>query len=73
MAEPHARPLTGELKLLLWLFAALALSAGFLLFVLADQTDETFSWTIKPPLTAAFLGASYWAAFVLLGMDRAAA
>jgi len=36
-----------------------------LLFVLATKTDDWFSWTIKPPLTAAFLGASYWAAAVL--------
>jgi hypothetical protein len=35
------------------------------LFVLATQTDDWFSWTIKPPMTAAFLGASYWAAAVL--------
>jgi hypothetical protein len=33
--------------------------------VLATRTDDWFSWTIKPPLTAAFLGASYWAAAVL--------
>jgi hypothetical protein len=63
---PSGAPLSRELRVVLWLFAALALAAGFLLFVLADQTDETFSWTIQPPLTAAFLGASYWAAFVLL-------
>jgi peptidoglycan/LPS O-acetylase OafA/YrhL len=58
--------LTRELRALLWLFAVLALFAGLLLFVLSDNTDATFSWTIKPALTAAFLGASYWAAFVLL-------
>ena len=29
--------------------------------------DRFFSWTIATPLTAAFLGAAYWAAFVLLG------
>ena len=63
---PHA-PLTRELRVLLALFAALALVAGFLLFPLAAETDRFFSWTIKPPLTAAFLGAAYWAAFVLFG------
>jgi len=50
----------------LWLFAALALIAGVLLFGLSEDTDRFFSWTIKPPLTAAFLGASYWAACVLI-------
>ncbi len=57
--------LTRELRVLLWLFAALALSAGVLLYLLSGNTDDTFSWTIKPPLTAAFLGGAYWAAFVL--------
>jgi hypothetical protein len=47
-------------------FAALALMAGFLLLPLAEHTDRWFSWTIQPPLTAAWLGAAYWAAFVLL-------
>jgi len=52
-----------------WFFvvaAALALVAGVLLFVLASETDRFFSWTIEPPATAAFLGAAYWAACVLL-------
>ncbi len=57
--------LTRELRALLWFFAALAFSAGVLLYLLSGNTDDTFSWTIKPPLTAAFLGGAYWAAFVL--------
>ncbi len=60
-------PLTRELRMLLSMFAGLALVAGFLLFPLAQETDRFFSWTIKPPLTAAFMGAAYWAAFVLIG------
>ena len=64
---PTARPLTPQLRALLAGFAGLALIAGFLLFPLAAETDRFFSWTIQPPLTAAFLGAAYWAAFVLLG------
>lgn len=47
-------------------FAGLALTAGFLLFVGANDTDDWFSWTIQPPLTAAALGAFYWSACVLL-------
>lgn len=52
-----------------WFFgvsAALALIAGIQLFAAAGDTDRFFSWTIEPPLTAAFLGAAYWAACVLL-------
>ena len=61
-----ARPLTPELRLVLAVFAGLALIAGFLLFPLAEHTGKYFAWTIKVPLTAAFLGAAYWAAFVLI-------
>ena len=59
--------LTRELRAVLWLFAGLALVAGFLLFGLAEETDRFFSWDVAPPLTAAFMGAAYWAAFVLIG------
>jgi hypothetical protein len=38
---------------------------GAFTFVLSESTDTLFAWTIKPPLTAAFLGANYWAAFFL--------
>lgn len=47
--------------------AGLAAVAGILLFPLAGETERFFSWTIEPPLTAAFLGAAYWAALVLFG------
>lgn len=45
--------------------AGLAVIAGALLFIGAEETDDWFSWTIQPPLTAAFLGGVYWAAAVL--------
>ena len=52
-----------------WFFgvsAVLAAIAGAELFAGATDTDRYFSWTIDPPLTAAFMGAAYWAAMVLL-------
>jgi hypothetical protein len=57
--------LAPELRALLWLFAGLAFAAGILLYFLSGNTDDTFSWTIKPSVTAAFLGGAYFAAFVL--------
>jgi hypothetical protein len=52
-----------------FLFAAgLVFVTGLQLITVTDNTDEYFAWTIKPPLTAAFLGAGYWAACVLLGV-----
>jgi membrane protein CcdC involved in cytochrome C biogenesis len=60
------QPLTPRLRLILDVFAGLALIAGALLFLGATRTDAWWSWTIVPPLTAATLGAFYWAAFVLI-------
>ena len=62
------RPVTPRLRLILDVFAGLALIAGGLLFFGATRTDAWWSWTIAPPLTAATLGAFYWAAFVLILM-----
>jgi len=45
--------------------AVLVFLAGAQLYVLADYTDRFFAWTIKPSLSAAFLGAFYWSACVL--------
>jgi|SRR5829696_8526941 len=60
------RPVTPRLRLILEVFAGLALIAGGLLFFGATRTDAWWSWTIAPPLTAATLGAFYWAALVLI-------
>src|SRR5687767_8497991 len=59
--------LTPAMRAVFGAFALLALAAGLLLVVGAGNTDETFSWTIRPPLTAATLGAIYWSALVLMG------
>jgi hypothetical protein len=45
--------------------SALVLVIGTPLYLLSDQTDTWFAWTIHPPLTAAVLGAGYWASFAL--------
>jgi hypothetical protein len=46
---------------LLWLAGGLVFLAGVQLFVFPERTEEYFAWTIDVPLTAAFLGAAYWA------------
>lgn len=52
-------------RLLLVAFICLTLVATNQLFVLATRTATLFSWTIQPPMSAAFLGASYAAGCVL--------
>lgn len=53
------------MRALLLASGALVLLAGIQLFVFAERTDEYFSWTIAPPVTAAFLGAGYFAAVAM--------
>src|SRR5436190_22453114 len=36
--------------------------AGIQLFVLSGQTETYFAWTFAAPVSAAFMGAGYWAA-----------
>ena len=38
--------------------------AGVQLFILSAQTETYFAWTFAAPISAAFLGAGYWAAMV---------
>jgi hypothetical protein len=53
------------MRRLLYVNSALVLVIGIPLYLLSDQTDTYFAWTIHPPLTAAVLGAGYWASFAL--------
>lgn len=60
----EGRPATPLLPITRFTFvvaAVLVFIAGVQLFVLSRRTDEFFAWTIRNPLTAAFLGAGYWA------------
>jgi hypothetical protein len=63
------RPTLLWMQRLLYTAAVLVFITGFQLYVLTEYTDTFFAWTIAPPnnvyLTAAFLGASYWASAVL--------
>ena len=48
---------------------ALGALAGIQLFFLSEDTDRFFAWTINSPLTAAFLGACYWASIPLVALS----
>ncbi|GAA4667542.1 hypothetical protein [Kineococcus glutinatus] len=67
MAEPApARPLVPAVRALLAAFAVLTLVATTQLFVFGRDTASGFAWTVRPPLSAAFLGAGYGAGCVLV-------
>ena len=62
---PPVRELSVGMRGLLVAASVLVFLAGFQLFILTEQTEHYFEWTIQPPLTAAFLGAGYWSSFLL--------
>jgi hypothetical protein len=47
-------------------------AAGVQCFVLADETDRWFAWTVTPPVSAAVLGASYFGSIVMVVEARRA-
>lgn len=63
--KPAVRSSSVGMRLMLLAAGVLVFLAGFQLFILTEQTNLYFAWTIQPPLTAAFLGAGYWASFLL--------
>jgi hypothetical protein len=65
-APPGSRLLLPGMRILLGAFAVLTALATVALFVLAETTEQTFAWTIDPPLTAALIGAGYAAGCVLV-------
>ena len=67
-------PVLRPMRVLLVVFGVLTSLAVAALFVRPETTDRYFAWTIKPPLTAAFLGAAYLAgcALVLLSLRAVA-
>jgi hypothetical protein len=54
------------MRLLLYVLTALTFVAGTQLFVLAEHTDVLFAWPAAPPLGAAFVGAGFWSAAVVV-------
>lgn len=65
MQTPSSKETTRGMRIILYAASILVLSVGISLYLLSGQTETYFSWTINPPLTAAFLGAGYLASFLL--------
>ena len=56
---------TPGIRVILYIASFLVLAVGISLYFLSGKTNVYFSWTVNPPLSAAFLGAGYLASFVL--------
>ena len=63
MSNANIKQTTLGIRVILYAASFLVLSVSLSLFFFPGQTEVYFSWTIKPPLTAAFLGAGYLASF----------
>ncbi len=61
----QVRPATTGMRRMLVVASALVFIVGFQLYILTEQTERFFAWTIQSPLTAAFLGGGYWASFAM--------
>ena len=55
----------GGMRRMLMIASVLVFISGTQTFVFAERTAELFAWTVNPPITAAFLGAGYWASGVV--------
>jgi hypothetical protein len=62
VSEEGYRRTTPGMRAILWIGAVLVTAAGSQLYLLSEDTDRFFAWTIAVPLTAAFLGAFYFTA-----------
>src|ERR1051326_4868245 len=71
---PLVRPVTLSTRIVFVLSALLAIIAGIQLYILTEETNHYFAWTIDDPLSATFLGTGYWtgAALLLFGMAERA-
>jgi hypothetical protein len=58
--SPRVKEVTSGARSLVTIAGVLVFLAGVQLFVFSEKTASYFAWTIDVPLTAAFLGASYW-------------
>jgi hypothetical protein len=64
VVPPRELPYRRTILAMRWMLVVASLLvflAGAPLLLVADQTTKYFAWTISPQITAAFLGASYWA------------
>lgn len=65
VVSPGVQKTTRAQQYVLYFASGLVLTMGFFLYLLSEQTERYFAWTIGVPLTAAFLGGGYWASFFL--------
>ena len=61
----ETNPATPAMRMLLTIAGLLVLIIGLPIYLVPTRTDLLFSWTVNPPITAAFLGGAYLGACVI--------
>lgn len=64
--QPQVKPLLPQMRQWFLIDTLLVSISGIQLYLLTAYTDRFFAWTIASGLTAAFLGAAYWASVPLV-------
>ena len=64
--ESGFRVLGRGMRRLFVLSCCLVAIMGAPLFLWPTETERNFAWTIRPPITAAFMGAGYWGSFFVV-------
>jgi hypothetical protein len=71
--EPQVKPVILPMRLNFLIGSTLPFLAGLSLFIGTSDTASTGAWTIKSEISAAALGAAYWAGFAIVflaGFER---
>jgi hypothetical protein len=63
-----ATTVAASARLFMLAAAVFVAAAGVSLFFLSERTNQFFAWTIKPPITAAFIGGGYLAVTTALAL-----
>jgi hypothetical protein len=71
-SQKNDRILTGT-RLITASFAVVSLLVFLILYGLPGNTDVLFAWTIRPDMTAMFIGAAYFSGFYIFGRATFAA
>jgi hypothetical protein len=64
--DPTPTPVMRGTRIWLVFNILLVFVAGIQLFVLSERTADFFAWTIGVPISAAYIGAGYWASLTYL-------
>jgi hypothetical protein len=68
-SDDTRQEITGMMRIWFGIDVVLVFISGLQLFVFSESTDRFFAWTVQPPISAAFMGASYWASVFLVGVS----